>query len=134
MTAHRPIGITILAIFSGIAAVIAGIHTLQYLHLLPFFLGPMVFFGFDLWGALLWGMLAAIYVWVMRMLWNVDPQGWMFLVIVSALNIGLALLSAIGGTTLAAEMPAIIINGLVLIYCLTPGIKRAFGQPMTSPA
>ena len=97
MTQHRPIGITILAILSGIAAVIAAIHTLQYLHLLPFFLGPMMFFGFDLWAALLWGVLTLIYLWVMRMLWNVDPQGWMFLVILSALNLGLALLSAIGG-------------------------------------
>lgn len=128
MTQHRPIGITILAILSGIAAVLAAIHTLQYLHLLPFFLGPMMFFGFDLWAALLWGVLTVIYVWVMRMLWDVDPRGWTFLVILSALNIGLAVLSAIGGTSLAAEMPTIIINGLVLIYCLTPGIKRAFGE------
>jgi hypothetical protein len=134
MTQHRPIGITLLAIVAGIAAAIAAIHTLQFLHLFPFFLGPMTFFGFDLWGALLWGVMTAIYLWVMRMLWNVDPQGWMFLVIISALNIGLALLSAIGGTTLAAEMPAIIVNGLILIYCLTPGVKRAFGEPVPSAA
>jgi The Golgi pH Regulator (GPHR) Family N-terminal len=129
MTRHRPIGITILAILSGIAAVIAGIHTLQYLHLFPFFAGPFTFFGFDLWGALLWGVMFAIYLWVMRMLWDVDPQGWLFLVILSALNIGLALLSAIGGSTLALELPAIIVSGAVLLYCLTPGVKRAFGEP-----
>ena len=129
MTRHRPIGVTILAILSGVAAVIAAIHTLQYLHLLPFILGPLMFFGFDLWGALLWGALAAIYIWVTKMLWNVEPQGWMFVVILSALNIGLALLSALGGTSLATEMPAILVNGVILIYCLTPGIKRAFGEP-----
>lgn len=134
MTRHRPIGITILAIVSGIAAVIAAIHTLQYLHLLPFFLGPMMFFGFDVWAALLWGVMTLIYVWVMRMLWNVDPQGWMFLLIVSALNLGLALLSAIGGSSLSAELPAIVINALVLIYCLTPGIKSAFGEPTVRSA
>ena len=32
MTRSRPIGITILAVLSGIAAVLAAIHTLQYLH------------------------------------------------------------------------------------------------------
>jgi hypothetical protein len=128
MARHRPIGISILAVLSGIAMVIAAIHTLQYLHLFPFFLGSMAFFGFDLWGALLWGVLTAIYAWVMRMLWNVDPQGWMFLVLLSVLNLGLAGLSAIGGSSLAAEMPAIVINGVILIYCLTPGIKQAFGQ------
>ena len=129
MTRHRPIGITVLAILSAIAAIIGAIHTLQYLHLMPFFLGPMTFFGFDLWGAILWGVMTLIYIWVARMLWNVDPQGWMFLVILSALNLGLALLSTIGGSTLAAEIPAIVVNGLVLIYCLTPGVKRAFGEP-----
>src|SRR5215471_14057508 len=129
MTQHRPIGITILAVLSGIAAIISAIHTLQYLHLLPIFAGPMTFFTFDLWGALLWGVMFLIYLWVMRMLWNLDPQGWMFLVILSALNIGLALLSAIGGSTLAEEIPAIIIAGLILIYCLTPGVKADFGEP-----
>ena len=134
MTRSRPIGITILAILSGVAAVIAAIHTLQYLHLMPFFLGPMTFFGFDLWGALMWGVSTAIYLWVTRMLWNVDPQGWMFVVIISALNIGLALLSTLGGSTLAAELPAILINAVVLIYCLTPGIKSAFGDPSMKSA
>ena len=132
MTQHRPIGVTILAIVSAIAAIIAAIHTLQYLHLFPFFLGPMTFFGFDLWAALMWGVLTVIYIWVVRMLWNVDPQGWMFLLIVSALNIGIALLSAIGGSTLAAELPAIVVNGAVLIYCLTPGVKNAFGAPAST--
>jgi hypothetical protein len=129
MTRHRPFGITILAILSGIAAIISAIHTLQYLHLLPVFVGPMTFFTFDIWGALMWGVMTLIYLWVMRMLWNVDPQGWMFLVILSALNIILALLSAIGGSTLAEEIPAIVVAGAILIYCLTPGVKAAFGEP-----
>jgi hypothetical protein len=126
---NRPFGITILAILSVVAAVIGAIHTLQYLHLLPFFLGPMTFFSFDLWGALMWGVLTLIYIWVARMLWNVEAQGWMFLVILSALNLILAVVSAVGGSTLAEEIPAIVINGAVLIYCLTPGVKRAFGEP-----
>jgi len=129
MTQHRPIGIAILAILAAIAAIIAAIHTLQYLHLFPVFLGPMTFFGFDLWGAILWGVLTLIYIWVARMLWNVDPQGWMFLVILSALNIALAVVSTIGGSTLSAVVPAIVVNGLILLYCLTPGVKRAFGEP-----
>jgi hypothetical protein len=53
----------------------------------------------------------------------------MFVVILSALNLILAVVSAIGGSSLSAEAPAIIINGLVLIYALTPGVKSAFGDP-----
>ncbi len=127
MTAHRPIGITIIAILAALATILAAIHTLQYLHLLPFFLGPMAFFGFDLWGALLWALMTLVYAWVVVQLWNVHPQGWMFLVILSALNIILDILSIIGQTTLSAVLPSIVINAIVLIYCLTPGVKRAFG-------
>ena len=127
MTPHRPIGITIIAILAAIATIIAAIHTLQYLHILPFFIGQMAFFGFDLWGGLLWALMTIIYAWVVLQLWNVNPQGWMFLVLISALNIILDILSIIGATTLSAVLPSIIINAIVLIYCLTPGVKRAFG-------
>jgi hypothetical protein len=127
MTPHRPIGITIIAILAALATIFAAIHTLQYLHLLPFFLGGMAFFGFDLGGALLWGLMTLIYAWVVVQLWNVNPQGWMFLVILSALNIILDVLSIIGQTTFSAVAPSIVINAIILIYCLTPGVKRAFG-------
>jgi hypothetical protein len=127
MTPHRPIGITIIAILAAVATIIAAIHTLQYLHLFPFFLGNMAFFGFDLWGALLWGVMTLVYAWVVVQLWNVNPQGWMFLVILSILNIILDIISIIGQTTISAVAPSIIINAIVLIYVMTPGVKRAFG-------
>jgi hypothetical protein len=127
MTPHRPLGITIIAILAGIATVISAIHTLQYLHLFPFFLGGMAFFGFDLWGALLWGLMTVVYAWVVVQLWNVNPQGWMFLVLLSALTIVLDIISIIGQSTLSAVAPSLLINAIVLIYCLTPGVKRAFG-------
>ena len=36
----RPIGVTILAILAGIAAVLAAIHALQFLGIIPFFFSP----------------------------------------------------------------------------------------------
>jgi hypothetical protein len=70
-----------------------------------------------------------IYLWVFRMLWNVDPQGWLFLVIISGLNLILAFLAILGGSTWDAMSLAIIINFLILIYCLLPSTKRAFELP-----
>ena len=128
MTPHRPMGITILAILAGIATVIAAIHTLQFLHLFPFFLGNMAVFGFDLWGALLWGLLTLVYAWVVYMLWTVNPQGWIFLIALAVLNLVLDVFSIIGGSTLQALWPSILFNAIVLIYCMTPGVKAAFGQ------
>jgi hypothetical protein len=82
-TTHRPIGITIIAILAAMAAVVAAFHTPQYLHLMPFFLGPVTFFGFDIWGAILWGLTTLVWVWVVIQLWNMNPQGWMFLILLS---------------------------------------------------
>jgi len=131
MSKSRPFGVTILAILAGIAAFFAVIHTLQMLHLFPISgpLGVFSFFTFDLLGALLWGLMAAIYIWLVRMLWNLDPQGWLFLVIIAIFNLILALVSILGASSFQAMLPSILINGVILIYCLLPGTKEAFGQP-----
>jgi hypothetical protein len=127
ITRHRPIGITLLAILAVVAALVGVWHTLQYLHLVPFTLGPLQFYGYDPLGAIMWAILAAIWVWVAARLWTVDPRGLMFAIVLSGLNLVLALLSLLGASTLEALLPAIVLNGAILLYCLTPGVRRAFG-------
>ena len=129
MARDRPFVITLLAIFALLGAAQALFVTLQYLHILPVSIGELHFWTFDFWGALMWGILFLIYLWVFRMLWNVDPQGWLFLVIISGLNLILAFLYLLGGSSWEALSAAIIINGLILVYCLLPGTKKAFEIP-----
>jgi hypothetical protein len=124
---HRPFGITLLAILALLAALVAAWHTLQYLHLIPFTLGPLTFFGFDLLGAILWGVTAFVWIWAATNLWNVQPQGLMFATLLAGLNLILAALSILGASTFQALLPAILLNGIILIYCLSPGVRRAFG-------
>ncbi len=132
MVRERPLGVTILAILALLGAAWALVATLQMLHILPVFVGQIHFWTFDFWGALLWGILFLIYLWVFRMLWNVDPQGWLFLVIISGLNLILAFLYILGGSSWDAMSAAILINGIILIYCLLPSTKRAFELPSSS--
>ena len=129
MGTRRPVGVTILAVLALVAAGVALMHTLQMLHLWPIFLGPVAFFTFDLLGALCWGALTAIYIWVLVMLWNVQPQAWLFVLVVAGINLLLAFLSILGASSFQAMLPAILINGLILVYCLLPGTKQAFGVP-----
>jgi hypothetical protein len=129
MARNRPFVITLLAIFALLGAAQALFVTLQMLHILPINIGELHFWTFDFWGALMWGILFLIYMWVFRMLWNVDPQGWLFLVIISGLNLILAFLSVLGGSSWEAMSAAILINGLILVYCLLPGTKKAFEIP-----
>jgi hypothetical protein len=126
---RRPFGITLLAILAGLSALAALWHTLQYLHILPFTLGPLQFYGFDLIGAILWGITTAIWVWAMVNLWNLNPQALLFVTFLSAWNLILALLSWLGASDFQAVLPALIVNGLVLIYSLSPQARMAFGQP-----
>lgn len=129
MEKSRPLGVTILAFLAILGAVNALIYTLQMLHILPVFIGPIAFFEFSLIGAFFWGLLFFIWLWVFRMLWEVNPQGWMFMMVLSLLNLVFGIINVIGASSWQAMAPIIIISGLVFIYCMLPGTKEAFGVP-----
>jgi hypothetical protein len=129
MEKSRPLGVTILAFLAILGAINALIYTLQMLHILPVFIGPIAFFEFSLIGAFFWGLLFFIWLWVFRMLWEVNPQGWMFMMVLSLLNLVFGIINVIGASSWQAMAPIIIISGLVFIYCMMPGTKEAFGVP-----
>ncbi len=128
-TKKRPFVITILAILAGIAAVFAGVHFLQALGILPYFLGDFKFRDFNLWYALTWGLMLWVWAWLLRMLWNVDRQAWLFLAVIAVFNLILdtmALLFGGVGTSFSDYSVSFILNGLILLYVMLPGTKRAF--------
>jgi hypothetical protein len=129
MAKERPIGVTILAILAFLGAINAGIYTLQMLHLLPTYIGPVAFWQFSLIGAFLWGFLTLIWLGVAGMLLQLHPQGWTFMVILGILNLIFGLLSILGGSSWESMSTIIIISAAVVIYCLLPGTKQAFGIP-----
>lgn len=134
MSKSRPFGVTLLAILAVLGAIVAAYHTLQFLGLLPIQFGVFKFFSVNWLGAIMWGVLALIYLWVARMLWNLDPRGWLFVSALSALNLILAILSIIGQSTWQAMLPSIVVNGLILIYSQLSGTKAAFGVAAGLPA
>ena len=124
---QRPFGVTVLAILAGIAAVLAAIHTLQFLGILKFDVG---FFGVrytNFWYALMWGLLVWVYIWLVQMLWNVRPEAWLFLVVITTFNLIMNALYLIGDATFNMLGLSVIVNALILIYCMLPGVKKAFG-------
>ena len=127
MEKARPIGVTILAIVAIIAAVNAFIVTLQMLHLLPTYLGPIAFYQFSLIGAIIWGFIAFIWLGITGALWISHPSGWLWMVMIAGFDLIYAIICVLGGSSWEAMAPLIIISGLVLIYCLLPGTKKAFG-------
>jgi ABC-type multidrug transport system permease subunit len=63
------------------------------------------------------------------MLWEVDPSAWLFLAVITVFNLVLNFITLIvnefGNTD--TLVVSIIINALVLIYIMLPGVKEAFG-------
>lgn len=128
----RPVGVTLLVILAAFAFATAVYHTLQMLHILPLnlssVLGEHRFFTFDLLGAVVWGLLASVYLWVLHGLWNMAPKAWLYVVALAALNLIVALLSILGRSTWRAMLPALVVNILVLLACRRPAVRAAFGR------
>ena len=126
---NRPIGVTILAILAGIAAVLAAIHALQFLGIIPFFIGPSGYkvHYFSFWYALMYGLLVWVYIWLMTMLWRVEPQAWMFLVVITMFYLILDFFTLFGANTWEDVAVSVIVNAIILLYCMLPGVRSAFG-------
>lgn len=60
----RPFGVTVLALLAGLAAVLAAIHALQSLGIIPYVIGPIQVHASNFWSALMWGLLVWVYVWL----------------------------------------------------------------------
>ena len=124
----RPFAVTVLAVLAGIAAVLAGVHTLQALGIIPYFIGEVAIRGFNLWYALMWGLMLWIWIWLVQMLWKMDPQAWLFLAAISTLNLIFITLESIS-SAFSDQSLSFLVNALILIYVLLPGTKAAFGIP-----
>ena len=128
MTQKRPFGVVLLAVLAALAALIAAWHTLQYLGIVPVTLGRLQFYGVDLLGAGLWGLTTAIWVWAVVNLWRLNPQALLFVTLLAGWNLILAVLSWLGASDFQAVLPALLLNGVILIYALSQRTNQAFGR------
>ena len=126
----RPIGVTIIAVVVALAGLLAAVVALQWLGLFPWLGdGPNVR-QFNLWYALMYGLLAYIYIWVFQMLWSLNEAGWIFVAVITIFDLILGLLTIVGGAFTPSVVQAkFVLDALILIYIMLPGTRRAFGRP-----
>lgn len=122
----RPFGVTVLAVLAGIAAVLAGIHALQALGILPIFLGPFALHAFSFWSFLMWALMLWVWVWVTQMLWRMDKQAWLFLAVITVFNLILDFTVMLGTARWSDVNINFLVNALILIYVMLPGVRQAF--------
>lgn len=120
----RTAAIYILFIIAIVAGIMAVIDTLRYLGWL---FSPLNFIGSPLLGAVLAGIVAAIWFWVASSIWKLNAQGWLFMVMIAVIYLIIDGVSLIAGTPIELLLPSIVISGLVLILALLPSTKEEFG-------
>jgi hypothetical protein len=76
----------------------------------------------------MYGLIAYIWAWVAQMLWQVDPQAWFFLAVISVFNLCLAFVVLVTGGSWYDINFSVIVSALVLIYIMLPGVREAFGR------
>jgi hypothetical protein len=123
---HRPFMVTVLAIVAGILAVLAAVHLLQALGIVPYVIGPFEIRTFSLVYAIMWGGLLWVWIWLVQMLWKVDPQAWILLVFISLLNMYFDFILLLGSPTWSDVAVSFLLSALVLLYCMLPNGRRAF--------
>ena len=126
---RRPIGVTILAVLAGTVAVLAGLHLLQAVGVLPYVVGPVSVRDFSPWYALMWGLTVWAWVWAVRLLWRVDPWAWLVLVVFAAFNLLLDFVALLGTDTVSDLSLSFLLNVVILVYALLPGTRDAFNLP-----
>lgn len=118
--------LTLLAVLAGVAAVF---DTLRFLGILPIAgVWGLSFYDRSWLGALLSGLVAVIWFTTASQLWNLDPRGSIFVVVVAILNVILLALSALGGSTWQAVTGGLVLNGLVILLSLLTSTREAFAQ------
>ncbi len=118
--------LTALAVVSGVLEVI---DVLRHLGILPVAeVLSLKFYDMSWLGAILSAIVAVIWFTVARQLWNLDPQGWLFVVVIAILNLALLLAAVLGRTTFQAVSLTVVVNAAALILALLPSTKAAFGQ------
>jgi hypothetical protein len=122
----RPFGVTVLAILAGIAAVLAGVNALQALGIFPYFIGEFKVHAFNFWSFLMWALMVWVWVWLVKMLWSVDKQAWLFLAVITVFNLILDFTVMLGAADWNDVSLSFIVNAIILIYVMLPGVKQSF--------
>lgn len=127
---NRPFGVTLLAIIAALAGIWAVVDVLRLLGILPLAaLGPLTFYSSSIIGAIFAGIVALIWFWAAAKLWQLDPQGWSFVVVIAIVYLIFDVIALIAGTPWQAVSVSVIVSAVALILGLLPSTKAAFGQP-----
>lgn len=124
---QRPTGVTILAILAFIGGAFGILGALALLGLGVAFAG-VAGGGLSFVFGIVLLALSILYLWIGWGFWNLKRSAWSLGLVVFGAGIVITLIEMLlGYATLTNLIVTIVINGIVIYYLLTPGVKAAFG-------
>ena len=126
---QRPIGVTLLALGAGLAALFEIWRTLVFLGIANFtFVGQPVEFKDPQWGQAFWAiLLAAIWIWIAEGFWNVRAYAWSFGIFISLFTIIFGFFALLGGAgTMESESLGWLLAIAIFFYLNYPGVRDQF--------
>ena len=127
---QRPIGVVLLAVGAGLAALYQLYMVLVYMGWISFeIVGQSVSYPDPQWGAALWTLLiAAIWAWVAIGFWNLRAYAISFGIFISLFTLVWAFFSLLFGNSVENQTIAVLLSGAIFLYLSYPGVQQAFVQ------
>ncbi len=125
---QRPIGVTLLAIGSGLVGVLEIWRALVFMGWVNWtFIGREVSFSEPQWGQVLWAViLAAIWFWIAAGFWNVRAYAWSFGNFIAVFTLIWGLFAVLFGSSVEAESIPWLLAGAIFLYLNYPGVQKHF--------
>jgi hypothetical protein len=126
---QRPIGVTMLALGAGLAALFEIWRALVFLGIANFtFVGKPVSFPDPQWGQAFWAILiAAIWIWVAEGFWNVRAYAWSFGIFISLFTVIFGFFALLGNAgTMESETVGWLLAIAIFFYLNYPGVRDQF--------
>ena len=131
---HRSLSVTALAVLAGIAGVLSLVDAARYMDWVPVpALGPLRFFVSEAaWvGAVVAAVVGVLFFLTTSWLWDLNPTGWLLVVVTSLFNTVFLLAALLGGTQFRAILPTVFLSVVVLGLALNSGTREAIGTEPT---
>ncbi len=133
-TRDRNWAVWLLVIFAVIAGILALLDAARYMGWLPFTVPVM---GNDIqfaipnaqwFAAMMSAIVGVIYFVVASWLYNLNPSGWLFVVVIAIINIIFLFLAILGQSTFSSVLLQLVVNAVLLLLAFLPGTQAAFGR------
>lgn len=131
---ERNWAVWVLVILAVIAGILALLDAARYMGWLPFTVPVMgneisfVLPSASWLAAIMSAIVGVIYFVVASWLYNLNPSGWLFVVVIAIINLVFLFLAILGQSTFSSVLLQLLVNAALLILAFLPGTQAAFGR------